>query len=93
MPYLDRDEEGTWIESVERLAGTYVTAPRLAYAIARLAKEALIDQAGGNEFSPSYTNMATIDGVLGTAQMEFRERVIKPYEKKKRKENGGIYDV
>jgi len=41
---------------------------------------------------PSYMTFERIEGLLGLIQKEFFERKTKVYEKKKRKENGDVFE-
>ena len=43
------------------------------------------------KYGLDYTNLNACVGALSCAQLELYERVIKPYERKKRQENGDVY--
>lgn len=99
MPYID-DSEGRRHKVRLAFAGATpealreirpVTAGDLAFLIADAVDTYLVylDEATGYR----YRDLAAIDGVLGTAQHEFRRRILDPYEDLARATKGEVYSV
>lgn len=99
MPYID-DREGRRHEVRQAFARATADALEdiegvdpgdLAFLIADAVDTVLIwlDETGGYH----YRDLATIDGVLGTAQHEFRRRILDPYEDLARATTREVYTV
>ncbi len=39
----------------------------------------------------SFENLGVVEGALGKALTDFNERIVKPYEEKKREQNGDVW--
>lgn len=90
MPYLPQDERDDI--SCELAGFTPHTGGELQYAIAYMINNyynRLVSL--GNP--PRYADMEEMMGALDGAAREHYRMVVAPYEDKKIKENGGVYDV
>jgi hypothetical protein len=90
MPYIT--QEGR--DVVSQTSGNFV--PRdggeLQYAIARLI-QLHYGYIAATEGGVRYKHMEAMMGALNGANLEHYREVVAPYEDKKIKENGGVYDV
>lgn len=86
MPYIDQ-------EARDRLAqgGRPETAGELNYAVTRLVDRYLTDRAEGGRLRYGHLNEAI--GVLECAKLELYRRMAAPYEDRKCREAGDVYQA
>ena len=82
MPYIPQNRR----EEVAH-TGEYQTPGELNYEISFLLNEYI------KQHGLSYSTINDIVGALEGAKLEFYRRVAAPYEEKKIKDNGDVYDV
>ena len=75
MPYVDKSKRRKLDLLLEPLLLEHLCTGDLAYVITKLAL-AQVENQGGRRFG----NMATVDGILGLVQHEFRRKYVDPYE-------------
>jgi hypothetical protein len=80
MPYI-REEDKTHARYSPMNVG------ELTYAIQQTIAEYLLYN------GLSYQRIAEVTGALSQAQRDFDERVVQPYEAKKREENGDVWPM
>jgi hypothetical protein len=83
MPYIKQSDR----ETLQAIKPT--TAGELNYMITCLCLGFL--EVNGNE--PGYSGYNEVIGALECCKLEFYRRAVVPYEKKKIKENGDVYNV
>ena len=86
MPYVDKSKRRKLDPLLEPLLLECRYPGDLAYVITKLAL-AQVENQGGKRFS----NMATVDGILGLVQHEFRRKYVDPYEDGMCYANGDVY--
>ena len=85
MPYITKEDRVKFEETLNNLEVPKV-AGELNYLFTCIIKQYL-EQKG-----VSYTNMNEVVGVLECAKLELYRRMTAPYEDKKIKENGDVYN-
>lgn len=96
LPYIEKRFRRLYDEHVEKLAnvlGTLLNGDdpfdsfpgELNYVITSLISKLL------KKLPKKYSKLSMLKGVLQDVVDEFQERIMKPYEEKKRKENGDVY--
>ena len=85
MPYINKHSRIRWGLGIEE-SPLPIEVGSLNYQITILVDE-FLKQNGVN-----YTNLNAAIGVLECAKLELYSRVEAPYEDKKMKENGDVYD-
>lgn len=98
MPYIDEDRRDAVsqafdsINPIEDLIEIGAGPGDLAFLIAD-AVDSMLLAIEALEGGYRYSHLADIDGVLGTAQHEFRRRILDPYEDLARSIKGEVYTV
>jgi hypothetical protein len=83
MPYTDRESRPDIDMALSQLP-RFNDSARLNYTLTKVCLTYLLEQ------GISYKTCESIKGALGEVIDEFRDRVVKPYEKMKRKKNSDI---
>ena len=90
MPYIKKKDRIILDDSIESLAIRIATydgmAGRFNYSISKMI-DIILTQRGLN-----YANMNEIIGALECIKLELYRRIASPYEDKKIKENGDVYN-
>ncbi|KKN34177.1 hypothetical protein LCGC14_0796310 [marine sediment metagenome] len=86
MPYIENIRRSRLDPLIDELSLGCRYPGDLAYVITKLAL-AQVENQGGKRFS----NMATVDGILGLVQHEFRRKYVDPYEDGMCYANGDVY--
>lgn len=94
MPYIPEEDRGKYNKLINRLAWSLNDLPNndklsgeLNYVLFRLARLLCDEKSGGKH---GYARMAVVLSALSEAQVEFRRRVMVPYEDGKIKEAGDV---
>lgn len=87
MPYIKKEDRKRVIPYGPKNAG------ELNFSITRLIREYLYLPHGSGDLALSYQRINDCIGALEGAKMELYRRVVVPYEEKKIKENGDVYDT
>jgi hypothetical protein len=84
MPYIKQDDRQFHDEHIERLSSAITNVGDLNYCITRLIMKFLLSK------GLKYENINAVSGVLQKIQQEFDDRVARPYENLKIKQNGDV---
>jgi len=82
MPYIKKEDRKIWEDMALALPKT---AGELNYVLTKIALVYLPDV-------PRYNDYNEVIGVLECMKQEFYRRAVAPYEDKKIKENGDVYE-
>lgn len=85
VPYIKTERRRVFDSSIEKLVCEVENEGELNYIITRLCLGYV------KKFSIRYATLNTVIGVLSCIIQEFYERVVHPYEKLKKEENGDVY--
>lgn len=86
MPYLKQHEKDLLVHIEAQIVMTDIDTPaKLNYLTTLLVRQAMKDKL------INYTLLNGIVGALECSKEEFKQRILNPYERKKRKENGDCY--
>jgi len=86
MPYIDETRRGHIKQGIDRALEDVLSCGDLNYAITRLCDGYL------TSYPETYSAYNEVVGALECAKQELYRRLIAPYENKKIKENGDVYD-
>lgn len=87
MPYIKPEARPQFDRLLHTLARRIADDPGyLNYCLTRLVNEMW-------QTRESYKTIALVTGVLRGVEQEFHDRIVRPYEDKKRDENGDVYGV
>lgn len=86
MPYVDEGRRRNLDPLIDELSLECQCPGDLAYVITKLALDQVV-YLGGKRFK----NMATVDGILGLVQHEFRRKYVDPYEDGMCYAHGDVY--
>lgn len=84
MPYIEQNERKVFDRRIDKMSKTIEHVGQLNYIITRLCHNWII------EWGTRYTNLNAVVGVLNCVLFEFYAIIARPYEDKKKAENGGI---
>lgn len=90
MPYIKPEARQRYDDAIAALVRVIRAAPpgELNYVITKLST-AWLDSIG----AVGYTEIAALVGVLETLKLELVRRVLDPYEDRKRKEHGDVFNA
>lgn len=88
MPYILPNRRS----ALEPLGDPIETPGELTFVLTRVIQK-YIGWSGQSEERLSYLMITEILGALEGTKLEFYQRVVAPYEERKRKENGDVYNV
>lgn len=89
MPYIKPEARKQYDDAIAALVKVIRAAPpgELNYVITKLST-AWLDSIG----TVGYTEIAALVGVLETLKLELVRRVLTPYEERKAKDNGDVFN-
>lgn len=88
MPYIEQERRPVFDREVEWLGMSAASVGELTYVLYRLVHVYLFS--GDKE--PDYARHAEVVAALDNAKSEFYARTVTPYEKRKREENGDVFE-
>ena len=85
MPYIEQKDRLKFDAALMHAGGNIVEKGELTYCIYKLGMEVMKD------LDTSYTNLSMIRSAMLDAADEWWDQKIRPYENKKKKENGEVF--
>jgi len=84
IPYIEEDDREKFEAALVHVAKNILKKGELTYCIYKLGVEVMKD------LDVSYTNLSMVKSAMNDAADEWLLEKIKPYERKKKKENGDV---